>query len=308
MARKIFPLLKEFDYTAEASPDLQDFLLFPKDASKPILHFKVVRDDLTRSILYLRNSADVLYDTLSLTKTNWMKNHGHPIFEAPGHNLGFLGFQMRDPILKELKVRQAIALALPLQDWIQYKFFNWVILSSDAVQNPDLNRANILLDQAGFPIQPDGFRFHLRYLTTPVREGNEMAYLNREALKKIGIDVQIKLLETSLFFSKLKSGDFQLFGSFISRNSPDEPIYEFFSEHGTRNYFKYQNQSLGARFESNPKLSWDQAKDEILKDLPIIPFYEWKHGLLVSDRIVAPEKIEEKLDESFRFLPLLQLK
>ncbi len=308
MAQKILPLIQDFSYQLQPKSTTEDFTLIPGTPSKPLLHFSVARDDLTRSILFINHAADILYDTLSLSKTNWMKQKGYRVYETKGHNLSYLGFQTQDPILKHLAVRKAISLALPISDWIQYKFFNWVTPNPDTGINQDLQKANELLDQAGFPIQTSGARFSLRYLTTPVREGNEMAYLVREALKPIGIDIQITLLETSLFFNKLKRGDFQIFGSRIARNSPSDPVFDFFSKKGAKNYFQYENSTLEDRFKKSKVLSWNQTKDQVLQDLPIIPLYEWKHGLLVSDRIQTPPKIEDFLDESFRFLAQLQLK
>ncbi len=307
-ARKILPLLTEFHYVLEEHDTLEDFTLSSPEPGKPKLHFKLMKDDLTRSILYLRGRADVLFNTLSLTKTNWMKAHGHTVLAAQGHHLAFLGFNYNDSTLKDVRVRRAIALTLPLKDWVEYKFMNWVTLYPDAIQNPDLAEANRLLDEAGYPVKEDGYRFTLKYVTTPVREGNEMAYLNREALRKIGIEVKIKLLESSLFFAKLKSGDFQLFGSVMLRNSEQDAVSDYLAKGSSRNYFHYESPELQKRLESNSKLSWGEVRDLVLRDIPLVPLYEWKHGLVLSDRMIYPPKIEETLDDSFRFLTRLQIK
>ena len=62
------------------------------------------------------------------------------------------------------------------------------------------------------------FVSHFSTRTTPVREGNENALLIREALKGVGIHVEVTPIETSLFFNRLTHGDFQIFASVINRN------------------------------------------------------------------------------------------
>ena len=301
MAQKIFPLLTEMNYQVKEGSKSDEFTLIPKDQSLPELHFLMVREELSRAMLFLSDRADVLYDSLSLAKTTWIKKQGAKIIEAPGFNLSFLGFQTRDQLLKNINVRKAIQLSLPIDEWMHYKFFDWVEPIPGASISPKLTEANRLLDEAGFPKNSNGIRMNLQYLTTPVREGREMAFLVREALKKIGMHVDIFPIETSLFFKRLTRGDFQLFGSRILRNGPHEIISDFLSPHGIRNYFHYDG------LPDRP-FEWEEAKDQVLRDLPFIPLFSWKHAAVISDRVSSLPDTSSRLDESFRFLNSLRLK
>ena len=302
MAKRIFPLLTEQHYRLENTATNEDFTLFPQDTTRPPLHFIAVREELSRTLLFLSGGADVVFDSISLTKTTWIKEQKKgQVIEAPGYNLSFLGLQYHDSILKDVRVRLAISLALPLSEWIHFKLFDWVTAIPEAPEKPDYTRARSLLDEAGFSVKADGLRFTLRYLTTTVREGNEMAFLVREALRKVEIGLDIQPLETSLFFDRLKRGDFQIFGARFFRSSASDSIADFLSPHGVRNYFQYDG------LEEGP-FTWDEVKTQVVKDLPLIPLFLWKHAAVLSDRIIVPPGFETKLDDSFLFLSLLTLK
>jgi peptide/nickel transport system substrate-binding protein len=306
-AQKIAPLIQESHYQLTEFKD--DDRLILTHEGKPSIEFKSIRDEVTRALLFLRGDADVLYDTLSLAKTEWVrkqKNNIH-VYEAPGYTLSYLGFQGHHPILNKKLVREAIASSLPVDQWIQYKFFNWVARDTE-VQTPayDLARANALLDQAGYPLR-EGSRFSLRYFTTPVREGNEAAQMVREALKQVGIEVHLITLETSLFYDKIQKGDFELFSSRWFRFSATDPVLEVLGSNQKRNYVHYSNPELDQVFAKNPKATLTDIRQVIQDNLPIVPLYTWKHGLVAGPRIQAPADISNRLDETFRFLTRLEL-
>jgi len=307
-ARRLQPLMDEFHYALRQDPNHDRILL--TNASRPTIEFDVIRDEITRALLFLRGDADVLYDSLSLSKTEWVRKQrsGIRIYAAPGSTLSYLGFQSHHPILKNPLVRRAIAQALPIQDWIRYSFFGWVARDTE-IRSPkfDPAQANALLDQAGYPVR-DGKRFSLRYFTTPVQEGHQTAQLVREALKSVGIDVQLVTLETSLFFEKIRKGDFELFSSRWFRFSKEAPVREILGTGESRNYVHYSNPILEERARRNPATSLADVRDLIEKDLPILPLYTWNHGLVVSARLSVPSDIETKLDETFRFLGSIGIK
>jgi ABC-type transport system substrate-binding protein len=300
LASRLLPLLKEFQYRVADNHANEDFYFLPPDPRLPKLHFIYVRDELTRATLFMGDRADVLFDSLSLAKTSWIKKRGAQILEAPGFTFSFIGFQLHDPILKDLRVRQAIQAALPVGDWAHYKYFDWVKPLPEVALAPDLAKANRLLDDAKLPRGAKGPRFTLQYVTTPVREGNEAAMLVREALKAIGITVEITPVETSLFFSKLKSANFQIFSGRIVRNGPDDRVSDFLAPHGIRNYFGYTN------LPDHP-FSWDEVAAQVYRDLPILPLYTWNHAAVLSGRLTYPPDAATHLDDSFRFLTTLRI-
>jgi peptide/nickel transport system substrate-binding protein len=256
-----------------------------------------VRDELARGILFEKGEADVLFNSLSLSKTRWFEKHGAQLIEAPGHHLSFIGFNLRDPVLSDLNLRRAILHALPLEQWVRYKFFDMVdpLPALAGSYRPESARSLIQAPN----------RIKLRFLTTPVREGNELALMVREALARVGIEVEVVPLDSSLFFQRLKRGDFQLFGSRLLRENGKDSVAEYLLPGKNKNYFSWNPGRTLA--ENNGTLDWAAAEKRVLEDLPFIPLFTWKHGLLLSDRIREGTRHPAIEEDSFRFLSTLQL-
>ncbi len=270
--------------------------------------FSIIRDEITRSLLFAKGDADVLYDSLSLSRIGWLKRT-YPsvrIFEKEDLTFSYLGYNFRNPILAKLEVRQAIAMSLPIHEWIHQKFFDWVVPFSPALPE-DAHESEKLLDQAGYPRGKDGIRFSLRYFTTPVREGHELGSLVGEALKKLGIDLRLTTVETSLYYANLLHHEFDLISARWIRFDENELAAPHFETNGKFNYFGYSNPELDQKMHQE-KSNFQSIYPAILKELPIYPLFNWKHGAILNARIQTPENFESKLDETFRFLAYLRLK
>lgn len=297
MARKILPLI-ESGYRLDPSSDLEEFTLAPPAPDQPHLHFRTVRDELARAILFEKGEADVLFNAVSLSKARWFQKQGARTIEAPGHHLSFIGFNLKDPVLSDLSIRKAILHALPLEHWIHHKFFDRVspLPAMTGSFQPDLSRKWV---------RNHGSPLRIRFLTTPVREGSELALLVREALAQVGIEVEIVPLESSLFFQKLKRGDFQLFGSRLLRETENDSLADYLLPGRNKNYFSWNPEQLTRSKEAS--LTWAKVEKPVLEQLPFIPLFTWKHGLILSKRIRSENNPPRIAEDSFRFLSTLRL-
>jgi peptide/nickel transport system substrate-binding protein len=112
----------------------------------------------------------------------------------------------RTPQLADLKVRQAIAHAIDKQFVVDTIFLGYAeaatgpvpknapeFYNADVPQYPfDVDKANALLDEAGYARGADGTRFTLRLLPAPYfNETRQFGDYLRQALAAIGIDAQI---------------------------------------------------------------------------------------------------------------------
>tara|TARA_R110002111_G_C6005833_1_gene373862 strand:- start:7912 stop:9495 length:1584 start_codon:yes stop_codon:yes gene_type:complete len=124
-------------------------------------------------------------------------------YEAVGP-ITWLAFNLEHDILKHQKVRQAIAYAID-QEFIAKALYGGYAkpASGPIVQdNPladqeakrydiDLDKANKMLDEAGYPRKSDGMRFSIRLDTmAPLRI---IADYLKPQLKKVGIDVDLRI-------------------------------------------------------------------------------------------------------------------
>ncbi|MFJ3044795.1 ABC transporter substrate-binding protein [Herbaspirillum chlorophenolicum] len=120
----------------------------------------------------------------------------------------FLEFNLRNPILQNLKVRQAIAHAIDKQALINTVWYGLgkpatgpipsslkAFYTVDGVPqyNFDVAKAEKLLDEAGYPRKADGVRFKLRQEYQNFHEAfKNNAEFIRQALKRVGIEVDIR--------------------------------------------------------------------------------------------------------------------
>lgn len=115
-------------------------------------------------------------------------------------------FNHRNPILADLKVRQAMYHGLNIDyaiNTIMRGFAkpghgpipsaggaNYTADTVTYAYDPEL--AKTMLDEAGYPVKEDGYRFHLRHRPAPWGEYTQMwAEYYAQAMKEIGIDVEI---------------------------------------------------------------------------------------------------------------------
>jgi ABC-type transport system substrate-binding protein len=251
---RIQPLIDEKHYSYQKHQD--DFELIPPNPELPILKFKLIKDENTRALIFLKGEADVLYDSLSFAKTEWIKNKVVPdkarIYSSRGDSISELAFNMESKSFNNPDLKNTIIHALPVKLWAETVFSNWI-----EVLKPETNSSI-----QSFP------NTTLHYLSTSSREGQQMAFLTREALGKIGIQLEIHIYEPSLFYSKIRKKEFDLFSS---TRLP-----------GMKNILD-------------------------LPHIQTVPLFRWKHGLILNSRVTAPASISAELDYSFRFLSQLQL-
>jgi peptide/nickel transport system substrate-binding protein len=126
-------------------------------------------------------------------------------------------FNLRHEALGKLKVRQAIAHATDKKEILEKAFFNqgrvaesfvnpdnavaaWAYDPKVPVYEYDVQKANALLDEAGFPRKADGTRFSIRqYTSASDIEAGKTNEILREQWRKAGVDLKVMPLEGTAF-------------------------------------------------------------------------------------------------------------
>src|SRR4029077_13655323 len=139
----------------------------------------VVPDATTRALELRKGSADATINALTPdTVLTLERDPSLAVERAPGTGLAYMGFNLRDPILKDVRVRQAIAYALDRGPMIEYLWRgqaqpaksvlpaqSWAYNGSVPPYLHDSEKARQLLDAAGY--QPmNGVRFHITMKTS----------------------------------------------------------------------------------------------------------------------------------------------
>jgi len=223
--------------------------------------FNVIPDTTTRVLELRKGSADIAINALTADMVHTIRRDTKlQVEEAPGTILGYMAFNTRDPILKDVRVRQAIAYAIDRRPLIQYLWRDqarpansilppnsWAY-SDDVEKYPyDPERARQLLDAAGYkPVS--GVRFHLTFKTSTDENPRLIAAAIQQQLRQVGIALDIRTYEFATFFADVTKGAFQLYTlRWIGGNDdPDIFEYAFDSDH-----FPPKGQNRGFYF--NPK-------------------------------------------------------
>ncbi|MBF8259568.1 MAG: appA 1, partial [Actinobacteria bacterium] len=243
-----------------------------------------------------------------------MRNENLAMEEAPGGNVSYLGFNLRDPVLSDARVRRAVALAIDreaivraiwkghadLADSILAPGF-WAHAEGLPLLRHDPAEAMRLLDQAGYR-DPDGAgpkpRLTLSYKTSQNELRRRIAAVIQEQLRQVGIAVTVQSLEWGTFFSDIKKGNFQLYSlTWVGIADPDIFHYAFHSAQvppDGANRSGYANPELdrlvlaGRREQSRSKRKEIYRKAQLLlaRDIPVLPLWV-NRNILVRDRRLA---------------------
>ncbi len=218
-----------------ASWNQRGLLLDQSGAHGRRLLFVTVKDPVTRSLKLARGELDFTENDLPLNLLPYLRRQKQlTIVSSASTTFSYLGLNLHDPILKDVRVRHALALGT---DRIQLKkalFFNLPKLAETvlspthwaAVHLPvtvfDPAAAERLLDEAGYPRKADGIRFILNYRTSTDPTRLRLATAIASMWHNIGVNVHIESLEWGGFYARIKRGDFQVYSlSWVGVVDPD---------------------------------------------------------------------------------------
>ncbi len=237
------------------------------------VRFAVVPDATTRALELRKGSADATINALTPdTVVTLQRNPELAVERAPGTVLAYMGFNLRDPILRDLRVRQAIAFALDRKPMIEYLWRgeaqparsivppqSWAYNGNVPVYDYDPSKAEQLLDAAGYPAV-NGVRFHLTMKTSTDENTRLMVAVMQQQLREVGIVLDIRTFEFATFFADVTHGIFQLYSLRWIGGNEDPDIFEY-AFHSA----KFPPNGANRGYYSNPKVDAliDQARREV---------------------------------------------
>jgi peptide/nickel transport system substrate-binding protein len=278
------------------------------------VRFNVVPDATTRALELRKGSADIA-STNSISADlvkSLRRDQKLEVLQQPGTSLVYVAFNLRDPILKDVRVRQALAYAVDRQPILTALFGgfgrladsvlppqHWAYDGNVAHYEHSVEKANALLDQAGFTRGQDGVRFHLNMKTSTEETSRLMAAVLQQQLRQVGIALDIRSFEFATFYSDIIKGEFQMYSlRWVAGSNQDPDIFEY-AFHSASFPPRRANRS----YYSNPRVDQlidagrhtvDQAErkrlyaevQEILaRDLPYLDFWYMDNLTVHTTRI-----------------------
>ena len=270
------------------------------------LIFKIISDDTIRLLGLKTGEIDFIQNAIPPDLISSLsKDKNITILTGDGVNYSYLGFNLTDPVLKDKRVRKAIAYAIDRNSIITNLLAgiaepaagvlpksNWAY-EEDVTKyeyNPD--KARRLLDEAGFA-DPDGDghkeRFRLVYKTTNNDLRKMIGEVLQKNLKEVGIGLDIRTYEWGTFYNDIKTGNFQLYSlSWIGIVDPDIYYSIFHSDMmppNGNNRNRYKNTEIdrlvaeGQRVLSNKdrKKIYSKVQKIAAEELPYISLWHQKN-------------------------------
>jgi peptide/nickel transport system substrate-binding protein len=208
-----------------------------KEGTVQHVTFRIVPDAIVRALELRKGSADVEMSSLSPDMVAVLaKRHELQVTERPGTNYAYLGVNLEDAILSKREVRQALAYATDRESLVKYLLHGQARLASGilppnhwayepVVKQYGYNPAEAerLLDAAGYRRGANGVRLHLTLKVTTQEQARLLAAAIQDQWKKVGVDLEVRPLETATLFADLGKGNFQLSYSIWigANNDPD---------------------------------------------------------------------------------------
>jgi peptide/nickel transport system substrate-binding protein len=274
------------------------------------VRFAVVPDAITQSLELEKGSADVEVNSLPMDALPTLGLRPNlAVEDAPGTEIQYLAFNTRDPILKDVRVRQAIACAID-RDLIIRTLFRgharpavsllpptqWAWSGDVARYDYDPARAEHLLDAAGYRTGTNGVRLHLTMKISTDERARLLGAVLQQQLAQVGIALDLRSNEFATFYADVVRGAFQMYALYwIGGNEqPDIFSYVFSSArippHGA-NRGRYMNPQLDALLDDaaqstdmNRRRADYVAVQQILaRDLPAVNLW-YMDTLVVHNR------------------------
>jgi len=253
-----------------------------------------VKDPTVRVLKLQRGEVDLLQGDLPPELVKYLQTQPEvKVNTVEGANFSYLGLNMQDPVLSQLKVRQAIAYAIDRHAIIQKVMVantrvagvilppeHYINAASQPLQAYDYNPAlsKQLLTEAGVSLP-----LKLVYKTSTDAQRVRFATIMQAQMQPAGIQLEIKSLDWGTFFEDVKQGNFQLFGlTWVGIKTPDIYAKALGSQSFPPNGFNrghYADTQLDALLT---KEDWPAATQRIHQQLPYIPL--WYEGQFAAMR------------------------
>jgi peptide/nickel transport system substrate-binding protein len=265
----------------------QNKLTLQRISDEQIISLQEVKDPTVRVLKLLRGEADLIQGDLLPELVKLLQRKPEiSVKTSVGANFSYLGLNMQDTTLQNLKVRQAIAYAIDRQaiiDKVMVKSSRiaGAILPPEHYTNKNTNLtpyayspalARQLLQEAGVKLP-----LKLVYKTSTDAQRVRFATILQAQMRPAGIELEIRSLDWGTFFADVKAGNFQLFGlTWVGIKTPEIYAKAFGSQYFPPNGFnrgRYQDAELDELLASE---DWPAATARIHAQLPYIPL--WYEG------------------------------
>jgi peptide/nickel transport system substrate-binding protein len=289
--------------------------------------FKVVPDETMRGLELRKGSVDMVVNDLSPDLVAGLRSEPHlQIATAPGTDYAYLGFNLRDPVLRDLRVRQAIGYAIDAASIVRYLRqglaqsatgvlppMSWAYAADVFRFTHDPAKARALLDEAGYPDAGGAHpapRLHLSLKTSTNEAYRLQAAVIQQNLAEVGIALDVRSYEFSTLMADVLKGNVQMYTlQWVGVTDPDMLRRTFHSGQvppGGFNRGYYRNaevdrlidEATAAVSEAERARLYQAAQRLIAADVPYVSLWD-KTNVIVASADLSGIDITPTADFSF---------
>jgi peptide/nickel transport system substrate-binding protein len=292
------------------------------------IRFTVVPDTITSALELKKGSADLASNVVTLDMVHTLEEEPNLKVESgDGSPVVYVTFNVTDPILKNKRVRQAVACAIDRQAILdaiwrgQARLANTLLptghwaaaTDAELAQYPhDVSRAQQLLEEAGFPVGKDGVRMRLTMKTSTDETTRLMAAVLQQQLRAAGIRLEIRSAEFGTFYADVTKGAFQIYALRWIGSNEDPDIFRYAYGSGSMppmggNRGRYSNARVDALLAEASatsdravrKKNYVEVQQILAVDLPGIPLWYPNNEVVHTRRVV---NVRPRASGNFDFL------
>lgn len=276
-----------------------------KTALVEAVRFVIIPDEsITRAAL-IRGDIDLMPYLSTESREDLVKRKNFTVGAAITPNMNTLLLQTRDPLLKDVRIRRALALALDGDQLVKVvsgytaRYNSSVVAASSsyygnaqrAVHTRDLDRAKALLKEAGYANQPIKLITNRRY-----PDSYQSALVAQAMAKQAGFNVEVEVLEWAAQLDRYTKGDYQAMTfPYSARLDPAQAYDAIMGPKDTQPRKVWDNPQAQAwlkeAFVNGDKAQrqalFDQLHKAMLEDVPMLMLFNANDEFAHSDRIAG---------------------
>jgi len=206
------------------------------------IQIRISPDSTTRESELRKGSVDLAINAdLDPVSNQTLKDSpGLKVSIDDGTNITHLGVNLTDSVLKDRKVRQAIAYGIDRAAIIRDVYYGqarpaisvlpisqWAYEGQSKRYDHDPQAAMKLLDEAGHKAGADGKRIRLSLKTSTLSIARRTGEIMQEQLRKVGIDLELQPLERQKLTQDMIEGNFQLYLNQLVGGNTSTDIFSY---------------------------------------------------------------------------------
>lgn len=232
----------------------------------------------------LQNSSGIKVDMQPSSITQWM-----------GFNMDGSRKHISDPVVrqaityaldnKEISEKLYMGLVKPATSWYT-TVIGWADNKDVRLPQKDIERANKLLDDAGYTKQADGYRFSLVYraFATSIFGTTDIPIFVKQQLDAIGIKVEVEQYEWALRTEMVDNKrNWDMFSGGGDRGPDASNFASYLLSNSASNKMRYINKEIDTLFEQGVQEAepekrapyYYKVQDIVAKDIPMYNFVEY---------------------------------